>query len=218
MKIIAENFSLISNKTLRINAFALLTLFAFLKADLSAKSVKNDKDAPLPFIKNSQEQFEDLFLEKNGVQVLIPINELMVISDAFDPNNTIQGIFLGMDTDVLRIQDEGESFIREIHINEIGSIFLGDPKSIREHVLSGMKLGGMVSFGIGGAVTVLIAMEGRDPYETLPSIYIGGMVAMLTSFYTLPGGALYGYMRAKNNKREVEYKIGEGNWLIIYEK
>ena len=66
----------------------------------------------LPLI--AQEDASGLTLEKHGEQVLIPLGEWVAVSSAYDPSNTVRGIYLGMTVDALRIQQKGESFEREI--------------------------------------------------------------------------------------------------------
>ena len=66
----------------------------------------------LPLI--AQEDASGLTLEKHGEQVLIPLDEWVVVSSAYDPSNTVRGLYMGMTVDALRIQQKGESFEREI--------------------------------------------------------------------------------------------------------
>ena len=71
----------------------------------------------LPLI--AQEDASGLTLEKDGEQVLIPLDEWVVISIAYDPSNTVRGFYSGMTVDALRIQEKGESFQREIPLSLI---------------------------------------------------------------------------------------------------
>ena len=86
----------------------------------------------LPLI--AQEDASGLTLEKDGEQVLIPLEEWVVVSSAYDPSNTLGGLYMGMTVDALRIQEKGEPFEREIPIDEIGSIFRGKTKTTKEYV------------------------------------------------------------------------------------
>jgi hypothetical protein len=44
----------------------------------------------------------------------------------------------------------------------------------------------------------------------------GGLMALFSGIYTVPGGALLGFIRAKVAEgKAVEYVIGEGNWTIV---
>ena len=169
----------------------------------------------LPLI--AQEDASGLTLEKDGEQVLIPLDEWVVVSSAYDPSNTVRGIYLGMTVDALRIQEKGESFEREIPMDEIGSIFRGKTKSTKEYVWGGIKLGGLVSVGIGGGLIVMFLIESSDDLEELPTIFLfGGLLTVFSGIYTVPAGALIGYMRAKVAEgKAVEYVIGEGNWTIV---
>ena len=169
----------------------------------------------LPLI--AQEDASGLTLEKDGEQVLIPLDEWVVVSSAYDPSNTVRGLYMGMTVDALRIQEKGESFEREIPMDEIGSIFRGKTKSTKEYVWGGIKLGGLVSVGIGGLITVMFLIESGLDLEALPSIFIfGGIWTVISGIYTVPGGALLGFIRAKVAEgKAVEYVIGEGNWTIV---
>ncbi len=124
----------------------------------------------LPLI--AQEDASGLTLEKDGEQVLIPLDEWVVVSSAYDPSNTVRGLYMGMTVDALRIQEKGESFEREISMDEINSIFRGKTKSTKEYVWDGIKLGGLVSVGIGGLITVMYLIESRLDLKALPSIFV----------------------------------------------
>ena len=164
-----------------------------------------------------QEDASGLTLEKDGEQVLIPLGEWVVVSSAYDPSNTVRGIYLGMTVDALRIQEKGESFERGIPIDEIGSIFTGKIKSTKEYVWGGIKLGGFVSLGIGGFIIVTFLIDSGGDTEALPSIFLfGGIWAVISGIFTVPGGALLGFMEAKVSEgKAVEYVIGDGEWVIV---
>ena len=160
----------------------------------------------------AQEEVSGLTLEKDGEQVLIPLEEWVVVSSAYDPSNTVRGLYMGMTVDALRIQEKGESFEREIPMDEIGSIFRGKTKTTKEYVWGGVKFGGLVSVGIGGFFTLLFLTDGGGPDAFL----CGGLMALFSGIYTVPGGALLGFIRAKAAEgKAVEYVIGEGNWTIV---
>jgi len=160
----------------------------------------------------AQEDASGLTLEKDGEQVLIPLEEWVVVSSAYDPSNTVRGLYMGMTVDALRIQEKGESFEREIPMDEIGSIFRGKTKTTKEYVWGGVKFGGLVSVGIGGFFTLLFLTDGGGTDAFL----CGGLMALFSGIYTVPGGALLGFIRAKVAEgKAVEYVIGEGNWTIV---
>ena len=169
----------------------------------------------LPLI--AQEYPSDLTLEKNGEQVLIPLGEWVAVSSAYDPSNMFRGIYLGMTVDALRIQAKGESFERDIPIDEIGSIFRGKTKSTKEYVWGGIKLGGLVSVGIGGFITGIFLIESGFDMESLPSVFLfGGLWTIMSGFGTVPAGALIGYIRGQAAQgNAVEYVIGDGEWVIV---
>jgi len=160
----------------------------------------------------AQEEVSGLTLEKDGEQVLIPLEEWVVVSSAYDPSNTLGGLYMGMTVDALRIQEKGEPFEREIPIDEIGSIFRGKTKTTKEYVWGGVKFGGLVSVGIGGFFTLLFLTDGGGPDAFL----CGGLMALFSGIYTVPGGALLGFIRAKAAEgKAVEYVIGDGEWVIV---
>jgi len=165
----------------------------------------------------AQEAVSGLTLEKNGEQVLIPLDEWVVVSTANDPGNMFYGNYLGMTVDALRIQEKDESFERDIPIDEIGSIFRGKTKSTKEYVRDGIKLGGLVSVGIGGFITSIFLIDSGGDIEALPSMFLfGGLWTVISGIFTVPAGALIGYGRAQvAEENVVEYVIGDGEWVIV---
>ena len=169
----------------------------------------------LPLI--AQEAASGLTLEKSGEQVLIPLDEWVAISPANDPGNMFYGNYLGMTVDALRIQEKGESFERDIPIDEIGSIFRGKTKSTKEYVWEGIKLGGLVSIGIGGSITSIFLIDSGGDIEALPSMFIfGGLWTVISGIFTVPAGALIGYSQAQVAEENAkEYVIGDEEWVIV---
>ncbi|MBC8345723.1 MAG: hypothetical protein ISR82_08255 [Candidatus Marinimicrobia bacterium] len=160
----------------------------------------------------AQEDGIGLTLEKDGEQVLIPLEEWVIVSSAYDPSNTVGGLYMGMTVDALRIQEKGEPFEREIPIDEIGSIFTGKTKSMKEYVWGGVKLGGLVSVGLGGVATVVFLADGGGADAFL----CGGIMALFSGIYTVPGGVLIGFIRGKVAEgKAVEYVIGNGEWVVV---
>ena len=169
----------------------------------------------LPLI--AQEDASGLTLEKDGEQVLIPLEEWVVVSSAYDPSNTVRGLYMGMTVDALRIQEKGESFEREIPMDEIGSIFRGKTKSTKEYVGDAARFGCLVSLGIGGSITVIFLIASGLDLEALPGIFMfGGLWTVASGIFTVPGGALLGFIRAQVAEgKAVEYVIGDGEWVIV---
>ena len=160
----------------------------------------------LPLI--AKEDASGLTLEKDGEQVLIPLGEGVAVSSAYDPSNTVRGIYLGMTVDALRIQEKGESFEWDIPIDKIGSIFRG--KTTKEYVQGGIKQGCLVSVGIG--VVIGIVLTGGSPV----GIIWGPVFGFFSSFITVPAGVLLGVNEAKVAEgNAVEYVIGDGEWVIV---
>ena len=165
----------------------------------------------------AQEAVSGLTLEKNGEQVLIPLDEWVAVSTANDPGNMFHGNYLGMTVDALRIQEEDESFERDILIDEIGSIFRGKTKSTEEYVRDGIQLGGLVSIGTGGFIISIFLIESGFDMEALPSMFLfGGLWTVISGIVTVPAGAVIGYGRAHVAKENaVEYEIGDAEWVIV---
>ena len=167
----------------------------------------------LPLI--AQEDASGLTLEKDGEQVLISLDEWVTVSIAYDPSNTVRGIYLGMTVDALRIQEKGKSFQMEIPIDKIGSIFRQKPR--KEYVRDGIKFGRLVSLGIGGSVSLSFIIASGLDLEALPGILIfGGFWTVASGIFTVPGGALLGFIHAQVAEgKAVEYVIGDGEWVIV---
>ena len=165
----------------------------------------------------AQEAASDLTLEKNGQQVLIPMDEWVAVSTANDPGNMFYGNYLGMTVDALRIQEKGESFERDIPIDEISSIFRGKTKSTQDYVRDGAKIGRLVAIGTGGLISSIFLVASGLDLEALPSIFIfGGVWTVISGIVTVPAGALIGYSQAQiAEQNAVEYVIGDGQWVII---
>ena len=177
----------------------------------------------LPLI--AQGDASGLTLEKDGEQVLIPLGERVMVSRdvsnlprsnllaidegwAYDPTNTVIGLYVGMTADALRIQEKGESFEWDIPIDKIGSIFRG--KTTKEYVQGGIKQGCLVSVGIG--VVIGIVLTGGSPV----GIIWGPVFGLFSSFITVPAGVLLGFNEAKVAEgNAVEYVIGDGEWVIV---
>jgi hypothetical protein len=110
----------------------------------------------------AQEEVSGLTLEKDGEQVLIPLDEWVVVSSAYDPSNTLGGLYMGMTVDALRIQEKGEPFEREIPIDEIGSVFTGKTGSTRDYVFQGMKVAGIGTMGFGMLMGAGLGLQMMD--------------------------------------------------------
>ena len=162
----------------------------------------------LPLI--AQEDASGLTLEKDGEQVLIPLDEWVAVSSAYDPSNTVRGIYSGMTVDALRIQEKGESFEREIPMDEIGSIVTGKTKSTGDYVFQGMRIaciGTMGGFLLLGIIDESSVKSGKyDAFD----------FGIFFRILTVPAGALIGYINGQAAQgNTVEYVIGDGEWVIV---
>ena len=151
-----------------------------------------------------------LTLEKDGEQVLIPLDEWVVVSSAYGFSNTVRGLYMGMTVDALRIQEKGESFEREIPMDEIGSIVTGKTKSTGDYVFHGM---GIACIGTMGGVLLLGII---DESSVKSGKYDAFDFGIFFSILTVPAGALIGFIRAQFAEgNAVEYVIGDGEWVIV---
>jgi len=156
-----------------------------------------------------------LTLEKDGEQVLIPLDEWVVVSSAYGFSNTVRGLFMGMTVDALRIQEKGESFEREIPMDEIGLIVTGKTKSTRDYVFQGMRI---ACIGTMGGVLLLGIIEPSDNsnFFGLGRGFMYALAGIYTSIFTVPAGALIGYINGQAAQgNAVEYVIGDGEWVIV---
>ena len=163
----------------------------------------------------AQEDASGLTLEKDGEQVLIPLEEWIVVVSAYDPTASIGGALLGMTNDALRIQEKGQSFERELPFDEIGSIFIGETKSTRDYVFQGMKVAGIGTMGLGMLIGVGFGMQDGNS-GGVGGLLCGAIGGGFYSIFTIPAGALIGYMRGQAAQgKAVEYVIGDGEWVIV---
>jgi len=152
-----------------------------------------------------------LTLEKDGEQVLIPLDEWVVVSSAYGFSNTVRGLYMGMTVDALRIQEKGESFEREIPMDEIGSIVTGKTKSTGDYVFQGMRI---ACIGTMGGVLLLGNLDVSEFW--FGSRRTAALAGIVYSIFTVPAGALIGYMRGQAAQgNTVEYVIGDGEWVIV---
>ena len=193
-------------RTLLISGLATMTLII----TLIETGFLNLESQPLI----AQEDASGLTLEKDGEQVLIPLDEWVVVSSAYDPSNTIGGLYMGMTVDALRIQEKGEPFEREIPIDEIGSVFTGKTGSTRDYVFQGMKVAGIGTMGFGMLMGASLGLADGDGVGV--SLLCGTMVGVFYSIFTVPAGALIGFLRGQAAQgKVVEYVIGEDEWRIV---
>ena len=172
----------------------------------------------------AQEDASGLTLEKDGEQVLIPLEEWVVVSSAYDPSNTVRGLYMGLTVDALRIQEKGESLERDIPIDEISSIFTGKTKTTKEYVNGGVKFGCLTAAAVGLIVVILeklfqdMGIQTEDGTSVGPmfSIVWSPLLQMFIGFVTVPAGGIIGYMRGQAAQgNAVEYVIGDGEWVIV---
>ena len=193
-------------RTLLISGLATMTLII----TLIETGFLNLESQPLI----AQEDASGLTLEKDGEQVLIPLEEWIVVVSAYDPTASIGGALLGMTNDALRIQEKGDPFEREIPMDEIGSIFTGKTKSTRDYVFQGMKVAGIGTMGFGMLMGVGLGMQ--DGLSLVGGLLCGAIGGGFYSIFTIPAGALIGYMRGQAAQgKAVEYVIGSGEWTIV---
>ena len=164
---------------------------------------------------HAQQEFRNLVLEKDGEKITIPAGDWVVAVDALKPDIYIGGELLGVSADGIMIREQKNSWERNIPANDIGILYHGEYKVSGKFVKQGMKVGGLISLGLGTIAGIAIMNETRDPSAGLGCGLLGGLAA---GTYLVPGGALIGFIRAKVVEgKAVEYIMGPNDWKIVLE-
>ena len=97
--------------------------------------------------------------------------------------------------------------------DEIGSIVTGKTKSTGDYVFQGMRI---ACIGTMGGGLLLGAMGGYEYQSMGDSMALGVLIGVVYSIFTVPAGALIGFIRAQFAEgNTVEYVIGDGEWVIV---
>ena len=165
---------------------------------------------------HAQQEIRDLVLERDGERVTIPAGDWVVAVNAFNSDIYAGGEFIGVSVDGLLIREPGNDFEMNIPLNDIGSIFHGEYKTVGKYVREGMKRGALGGLGCTAfAMTMMLVEDGTYPVDLFGfaicgSIFYGGTGAI--------AGAAYGFIKSQVAEGNAEeYYIGVNDWQIVLE-
>ena len=165
---------------------------------------------------HAQQEIRDLVLERDGERVTIPAGDWVVAVNAFNPDIYAGGELIGVSVDGLLIREPGNDFEMNIPLNDIGSIFHGEYKTVGKYVREGMKRGALGGLGCTAfAMTMMLVENGTYPVDLFGfaicgSIFYGGTGAI--------AGAAYGFIKSQVAEGNAEeYYIGVNDWHIVLE-
>lgn len=163
---------------------------------------------------HAQQEFSDLVLEMDGEQVRIPSGDWIVAVNAWNSDIHAGGELIGVSVDGLLIREPGNDFEMNIPLNDIGSIFHGEYKTVGKYVREGMKrgaLGGLGCTALAVAMTVADGGQGDAFFVALcGGIFYGGTGAI--------AGAAYGFIKSQVAAGNAEeFIIGPYDWQIVVE-
>mgnify|MGYP000215134842 FL=1 len=165
---------------------------------------------------HAQQEIRDLVLERDGERVTIPAGDWVVAVNAFNSDIYAGGELIGVSVDGLLIREPGNDFEMNIPLNDIGSIFHGEYKTVGKYVREGMKRGALGGLGCTAfAMTMMLVENGTYPVDLFGfaicgSIFYGGTGAI--------AGAAYGFIKSQVAEGNAEeYYIGVNDWHIVLE-
>ena len=165
---------------------------------------------------HAQQEIRDLVLERDGERVTIPAGDWVVAVNAFNPDIYAGGELIGVSVDGLLIREPGNDLEMNIPLNDIGSIFHGEYKTVGKYVREGMKRGALGGLGCTAfAMTMMLVENGTYPVDLFGfaicgSIFYGGTGAI--------AGAAYGFIKSQVAEGNAEeYYIGVNDWHIVLE-
>jgi hypothetical protein len=163
---------------------------------------------------HAQQEIRDLVLERDGERVTIPAGDWVVAVNAFNSDIYAGGELIGVSVDGLLIREPGNDFEMNIPLNDIGSIFHGEYKTVGKYVREGMKRGALGGLGCTAfAMTMMLVENGTYPVDLFGfaicgSIFYGGTGAI--------AGAAYGFIKSQVVEGNAEeFFIGPYDWQII---
>ena len=165
---------------------------------------------------HAQQEIRVLVLERDGERVTIPAGDWVVAVNAFNSDIYAGGELIGVSVDGLLIREPGNDFEMNIPLNDIGSIFHGEYKTVGKYVREGMKRGALGGLGCTAfAMTMMLVEDGTYPVDLFGfaicgSIFYGGTGAI--------AGAAYGFIKSQVAEGNAEeYYIGVNDWHIVLE-
>ena len=142
---------------------------------------------------HAQMEFSDLVLEMDGERVTIPSGDWIVAVNAWNPDIYAGGELLSVSADGLLIRQSKDELEMNIPLNDIGSIFHGEYKTVGKYVKEGMKRGALGGLGCT-AIGVAMTLADGNPEDAFIVGLCGGI------FYGGAGaaaGAAYGFIKSQ---------------------
>jgi hypothetical protein len=196
-----------NQKTLLISLLVTATAIGLVETNV----IKFNKDSI-----HAQQEFTDLVLEMDGERVRIPSGDWIVAVNAWNPDIFARGELIGVSADGLLIRQSKDELEMNIPLNDIGSIYHGEYKTVGKYVREGMKRGALGGLGCTAfAVMVSLAAGGSYIDDPLFIAICGGI------FYGGTGaiaGAAYGFIKSQVAEGNAdEFIIGPYDWQIVVE-
>ena len=161
---------------------------------------------------HAQMEFSDLVLEMDGERVTIPSGDWIVAVNTWNPDIYAGGELLSVSADGLLIRQSKDELEMNIPLNDIGSIFHGEYKTVGKYVKEGMKRGALGGLGCT-AIGVAMTLADGNPEDAFFVGLCGGI------FYGGAGaaaGAAYGFIKSQVAAGNAEeFFIGPYDWQII---
>ena len=192
-----------NQKTLLISLLVTATAIGLVETDV----IRFNKESI-----HAQMEFSDLVLEMDGERVTIPSGDWIVAVNAWNPDIYAGGELIGVSVDGLLIREPCNDFEMNIPLNDIGSIFHGEYKTVGKYVREGMKRGALGGLGCT-AIGVAMTLADGNPEDAFFVGLCGGI------FYGGAGaaaGAAYGFIKSQVAAGNAEeFFIGPYDWQII---
>ena len=161
---------------------------------------------------HAQQEFSDLVLEMDGEQVRIPSGDWIVAVNAWNSDIHAGGELIGVSVYGLLIREPGNDLEMNIPLNDIGSIFHGEYKTVGKYVREGMKRGALGGLGCTALAVAMTVADGglEDAFfvALCGGIFYGGTGAI--------AGAAYGFIKSQVAAGNAEeFIIGPYDWQIV---
>ncbi|MAD51844.1 MAG: hypothetical protein QF847_00195 [Candidatus Marinimicrobia bacterium] len=163
---------------------------------------------------HAQQEFSDLVLEMDGARATIPAGDWVVAVNAWNSDIYAGGELIGVSIDGLLIRERGNDFEMNIPLNDIGSIFHGEYKTVGKYVREGMKKGALGGLGCTALAVAMTVADGQpeDAFfvALCGSIFYGGVGTA--------AGAVLGFIKSQVAQENAEeFIIGPYDWQIVIE-
>ena len=144
----------------------------------------------------------------------IPSGDWIVAVNAWNSDIHAGGELIGVSVDGLLIREPGNDLEMNIPLNDIGSIFHGEYKTVGKYVREGMKRGALGGLGLTALLAVMtVANDGQGDalfVALCGGIFFGGGGTV--------AGAAYGFIKSQVAEGNAEeFIIGPYDWQIVVE-